>query len=204
MTKPFSGFLYTQKVGEKPVYLNPTIKTNVEAVIDLRVSPRRRIPEKPYGAYSITKIFHPGDFADQVRVGEGRREAISPMEGTDREVIDRYFAQFDELFRDLREAAKRPKQNFPYPSYGLETLLPHLNRLKGVTQLLQHSAMVKLARGDADGAMEDVRLQFRLFEVTGDDIYLIGQLVHAALGHIIVDGLPAGLHLGQWSDEQLA
>jgi len=71
MAKPFNGFLYTQKVGEKPVYLNPTIKTNIEAVIDLRVSPRRRIPEKPYGAYSITKIFHPGDFADQVRVGEG-------------------------------------------------------------------------------------------------------------------------------------
>ena len=33
---------------------------------------------------------------------------------------------------------------------------------------------------------------------------MIGQLVHAAIGHIIVDGLTAGLHMGQWSDEQLA
>ncbi|MDP6679388.1 MAG: hypothetical protein QGG72_10855, partial [Verrucomicrobiota bacterium] len=40
MAKPFNGFLYTQKVGEKPVYLNPTIKTNIEAVLDLKVFPR--------------------------------------------------------------------------------------------------------------------------------------------------------------------
>ena len=33
---------------------------------------------------------------------------------------------------------------------------------------------------------------------------MIGQLVHAAIGHIIVDGLSAGLHMGQWSDQQLA
>jgi len=204
MAKPFNSFLYTQKVGEKPVYLNPNIKTNIEEVMDMRVFPRRRIPEKPSGA-SITKIVHPGDFADQLRVEEGRREAISPMEGTDREVIDRYFAQFDGLLRDLREAAKRPKQNFPYPfENGLETLLPHMAIFKRITQLLQHSAAINLARGDADGAMEDVRLLFRLFEATGSDIYLIGQLVHAALGHIIVDGLTTGLHLGQWSDEQLA
>ncbi|MBC8244800.1 MAG: ankyrin repeat domain-containing protein [Verrucomicrobia bacterium] len=204
MAKPFSGFLYTQNVGEKAVYLNPSIKTNVEAILDLRVFPRRRIPEKPYGA-SITKIVHLGDFADQLRVGEGRREAISPMEGTDREVIDQYFAQFDGLLRDLREAVKRPKQNFPYPfENGADFHVPHLAKFKGLTLVLWHSAPIKLARGDGGGAMEDVRLQFRLFEVTGSDIYLIGQLVHTAIGHIIVDGLIAGLHLGQWNDEQLA
>ena len=127
------------------------------------------------------------------------------MEGTDREVIDQYFAQFDDLFRDLREAAKRPKQNFPYPfELGPNVLLPHMAIFKGLTQLLQHSAAIKLARGDDDGAIEDVRLQFRLFEATGGDIYLIGQLVHAAIGHIIVDGLSARLHMSQWSDEQRA
>ena len=210
MAKPFSGFLYTMKVGEKAVYLNPTIKTNVEAVIGRRVTPRRRISEKPSGA-TVTKIVHPGDFADQLRVGEGpsgyglsRSKAIAPMEGTDQEVIDQYFAKFDGLISDLREAAKRPKQNFPYPfENGQNVLLPHLAKFKGITQLLQHSAAIKLARGDADRAMEDVRLQFRLFEATGGDIYLIGQLVHAAIAHIIVDGLTAGLHMGQWSDEQL-
>jgi hypothetical protein len=161
MAKPFSGFLYTMKVGEKPVYLNPTIKTNVEAIIDKRVYPKHRIPESP-SSTSLTKIFHPRDFADQLRAGKGRveyglvvdgggysREAISPMEGTDREVIDQYFAQFDGLFRDLREAAKRPKQNFPYPfENGQNVLLPHFAKFKGITQLLQHSAAIKLARGD--------------------------------------------------------
>jgi len=199
MAKPFSGLLYTQQIEGKPVYLNPTIKTDFEAVMDLRVSPQHRIQSRQFPDW--------GDFAKQLRLEPSRARygnRAGSVKGTDQEVVDRYFAKFDGLIGDLREAAKRPKQNFPYPLYGPVTLLPHISRFKGITQLLQHSATVKLAQGDADGAMEDVRLQFRLFEAVGSDIFMIGQLVHAAIGHIIVDGLSAGLHMGQWSDEQLA
>ena len=199
MAKPFSGLLYTQEIGGKAVYLNPTIKTNFEAVMSLRVSPQHRIQGRQFPDW--------GDFAKQLRLEPSRaRYGNRPgsVNGTDQEVVDRYFAKFNGLIGELREAAKRPKQNFPYPLYGPETLLPHIARFKGITQLLQHSATVKLARGDADGAMEDVRLQFRLFEAVGSDIFMIGQLVQAAIGHIIVDGLSAGLHMGQWSDQQLA
>ena len=199
MAKPFSGFLYTMKVGEKAVYLNPTIKTDVEAVMALRVHPQHRIQGRQFADR--------GDFAKQLRFEPSRARygnRAGSVKGTDQEMVDRYFAKFDGLIGDLREAAKRPKQNFPYPLYGPVTLLPHISRFKEITQLLQHSATVKLAQGDADGAMEDVRLQFRLFEAVGSDIFWIGQLVHAAIGHIIVDGLSAGVHMGQWSDEQLA
>jgi len=199
MAKPFSGFLYTMKVGEKAVYLNPTIKTDFEAVMALRVHPQHRIQGRQFADR--------GDFAKQLRLEPSRARygnRAGSVKGTDQEMVDRYFAKFDGLIGDLREAAKRPKQNFPYPLYGPVTLLPHISRFKGITQLLQHSATVKLAQGDADGAMEDVRLQFRLFEAVGSDIFWIGQLVHAAIGHIIVDGLSAGVHMGQWSDEQLA
>ena len=199
MAKPFSGLLYTQQIGGKPVYLNPTIKTNFEAVMNLRVSPQHRIQGRQFPDWR--------DFAKQLRLEPSRARyanGAGSVKGTDQEVVDRYFAKFDGLISDLREAAKRPKQNFPYPfENGQNVLLPHLAKFKGITQLLQHSAAIKLARGDADRAMEDVRLQFRLFEATGGDIYLIGQLVHAAIAHIIVDGLTAGLHMGQWSDEQL-
>ena len=199
MAKPFSGLLYTQEIGGKAVYLNPTIKTNFEAVMSLRVSPQHRIQGRQFPDW--------GDFAKQLRLEPSRARygnRAGSVNGTDQEVVDRYFAKFNGLIGELREAAKRPKQNFPYPSYGPETLLPHIARFKGITQLLQHSATVKLARGDADEAMEDVRLQFRLFEAVGSDIFMTGQLVHAAIGHIIVDGLSAGLHMGQWSDQQLA
>ena len=199
MAKPFSGLLYTQEIGGKAVYLNPTIKTNFEAVMNLRVSPQHRIQGRQFPDWR--------DFAKQLRLEPSRARyanGAGSVKGTDQEVVDRYFAKFDGLISDLREAAKRPKQNFPYPfENGQNVLLPHLAKFKGITQLLQHSAAIKLARGDADRAMEDVRLQFRLFEATGGDIYLIGQLVHAAIAHIIVDGLTAGLHMGQWSDEQL-
>ncbi|SVA63675.1 uncharacterized protein METZ01_LOCUS116529, partial [marine metagenome] len=200
MTKPFSGLLYTQEIGGKAVYLNPTIKTNFEAVMNLRVSPQHRIQGRQFPDWR--------DFAKQLRLEPSRARygnGAGSVKGTDQEVVDRYFAKFDGLISDLRKAAKRPKQNFPYPfEVGLNVSLPHLAKFKGITQLLQHFATAKLARGDADGAMEDVRLQFRLFEVTGGDIYLMGQLAHAALGHIILDGLSAGLHMGQWGDQQLA
>jgi hypothetical protein len=61
MAKPFSGFLYTQNVGKKAVYLNPSIKTNVEAVLDLRVFPRDRIRKRTSP--------HLGGFANQLRTG---------------------------------------------------------------------------------------------------------------------------------------
>lgn len=127
------------------------------------------------------------------------------MEGTDGEVIDQYFALFDGLFHDLREAAKRPKHHFPYPyENGTNVELAHLLTIKEITKLLNNSVGAKLASGDADGTMVDARLQFRLFEASGSDPFLIGQLVHIAIGYIIVQGLNDGLHLGEWSDEQLA
>jgi ankyrin repeat protein len=127
------------------------------------------------------------------------------MEGTDQEVIDQYFALFDELLRDLRKAAKRPKHQFPYPyENGPNVEMDHLSKLKGITQLLNNFVRVKLTRGEAAGAMEHARLQFRLFEASGSDPYLIGQLVHIANGYINIHGLNVGLHLNQWSDEHLA
>ena len=199
MAKPFSGFLYTQKVGEKPVYLNPTIKTNIEAVLDLKVFPRDRIRKRTSP--------HLGNFADQLRRGDpGNAFSAyrSPMEGTDREVIERYLAQFDALFRELQEAAKRPKHYFPYPfKNGLKSAHPHLSPMKWMTQLLFNSVRLKLALGDTDGAMDHARLQFRLFEASRSDPYLIGQIVNIAVGYIIVGGLNNGLHLNGWSDEHL-
>ena len=200
MAKPFSGSLYTQNVGEKAVYLNPSIKTNVEAVLDLRVFPRDRIRKRTSP--------HLGDFANQLRTGGSGSFLSAPipsMEGTDQEVIDQYFALFDELLRDLRKAAKRPKHQFPYPyENGPNIETDHLSKLKGITQLLNNFVRVKLTRGEAAGAMEHARLQFRLFEASGSDPYLIGQLVHIANGYINVHGLNVGLHLNQWSDEHLA
>ena len=200
MAKPFSGSLYTQNIGEKAVYLNPTIKTNVEAVLDLRVFPRDRIRKRTSP--------HLGDFANQLRAGGSGSFLSTPipsMEGTDQEVIDQYFALFDELLRDLRKAAKRPKHQFPYPyENGPNVEMDHLSKLKGITQLLNNFVRVKLTRGEAAGAMEHARLQFRLFEASGSDPYLIGQLVHIANGYINVHGLNVGLHLNQWSDEHLA
>ena len=200
MTKPFSAFLYTQKKGEKAVYQNPVIKRELESVLEKKVFPTHRIQGR--------RTVHVGDFAEQLRLGGvngifgGQK---TPFKGSDREVLDQYFAQFDGLIGDLREASKRPKHMFQSDfKHGLNTELAYLSTMKSIIQVLDISAKTRLALGDADQAMEDIRLQFRLFEASGSDPSLIGQLVHVALGNIAVNGLSSGLHTGQWSDEQLA
>ena len=47
--------------------------------------------------------------------------------------------------------------------------------------------MAKLDRGDVDGAMEDIRLQFRVFRASGAGLFTISQLVQIAIGGITVD-----------------
>ncbi|MCP4889251.1 MAG: hypothetical protein GY904_21885, partial [Planctomycetaceae bacterium] len=108
------------------------------------------------------------------------------------------------MLSDLREAAKRPGHYFPIAyENGPDTHLPHLAKFKGVAQLLQYSALAKLDRGDIDGAMEDIRLQFRVFRASSAGLFMISQLVNISIGHITVDTINKCLHTGKLSDAHL-
>ena len=200
MAKPFSGLLYTQEIGGKAVYLNPTINTDFEAVMDLRVYPQHRIQGRQFQDW--------GDFAKQLRLEPSRTRygnRATSVKGTDEKVLENYFKQFDSIIGDLRMVAKRPKHYFPLAhKNGPDTSLPHLGKLRGLTGLLQESALFKLSRGDADGAMECVRLQFRLFEAAGGGLNLSDHLVRIGIGSIIVTTLNEGLHQGGWNEIHLA
>ena len=126
--------------------------------------------------------------------------------GNDDEVISIYLSQFDGVLSEFREAAKRPGHHFPvHRELGAETLLPHLSPTKSFAIILSQSAKIKLARKDGEGAMEDLRLQFRLTEaLAGDDpTGILPGLVSVALGTYVIDVAEEGVQLGQWNDAQL-
>ena len=227
MAKPFNALLFTQELGGKTVYKNPKAEEELDALLDRsprsvdgglrRVSNDMVFPDWPgfaqrlqarfsrTGGKSMTFDEVVAELEKGNRKGEYEFFADEPPSGlNDEELIRHYFSQFDGLLSDLREAAKRPGHYFPIAyENGPDTGLPHLAKFKGVAQLLQYSALAKLDRGDVDGAMGDIRLQFRVFRASDAGLFMISQLVHIAIGHITVDTINKCLHTGKLSDAHL-
>jgi uncharacterized protein len=210
MAKPFNALLFTQELGGKTVYKNPKAQEELDALLDR--GPRSVAGGLRRVSYDMVFPDWPG-FAQRLPTKSSRRNqkreyqffANEPPSGlSDEELIRHYFAQFDGLLSDLREAAKRPGHYFPIAyENGPDTNLPHLGKIKSVAQLLQYSALAKLHRGDVDGAMEDIRLQFRVFRASGAGLFTISQLVQIAIGGITVDTINKSLHTGMLSDAHL-
>jgi len=79
---------------------------------------------------------------------------------------------------------------------GFETRLPHLRKLRGAARLLRLEAVIRARRGDMAGAMEDVRLIFRLRRFVDDEPTLISKLVAIALDSIACSALKGVLVQG--------
>ena len=199
MAEPFSGFLYTQKIGEEAVYLNPEVKERFETVKALMLTPQEDEENKPPADWAT--------FAEQLRARakeNSEYKSLIPAEGTDEEVLTAYFKQFAGVVNELREAAKRPRNFYP-ASYenGYGTLLPHLGIMKWFSQLMQQSSTFKLHRGDSEGAMADALLLFRLY-TSLENSSAINRRAQIAIGTIIVDIFEDGSKAEHWSDTHLA
>ena len=210
MAKPFNALLFTQELGGKTVYKNPKAEEELDALLDR--SPRSVANGLRQVSYDMVFPDWPG-FAQRLPTKSSRKKqqneyqffAHEPPSGLgDDALIQHYFTQFDGLLSDLREAAKRPGHYFPIAyENGPDTNLPHLAKFKGVAQLLRYSALAKLDRGDVDGAMGDIRLQFRVFRASGAGLFTISQLVQIAIGGITVDTINKSLHTGMLNDAHL-
>ena len=122
---------------------------------------------------------------------------------TDEELLDQYFGQFDKMFGALSRAAKRPEHHLPLYYRGLDTPLSHIMAMKRMNWLLKYSALAKLDEGDVEGAMADIRLQFRVFEAGGSGQFTMSQLGHAGYGALIVETVNACLHSGKLTSDHM-
>ncbi|MGI8966613.1 MAG: hypothetical protein ACR2H1_11065, partial [Limisphaerales bacterium] len=128
--------------------------------------------------------------------------------GTAAEDILFALGKFDQEMKELGDAAlTRPYSRFPIqydfePSSGI--LLPHLAHIKGRCQLFQMRAIARLDAGQAEGALQDLKVGFRLSDSLRGEPFLIDYLVRLAMCSINLQTLREGLVRHAWNDSQLA
>lgn len=128
--------------------------------------------------------------------------------GTAAEDILFALGKFDKEMKELTEAARnRPYSRFPIrydaePPSGI--LLPHLAYMKGLCELFQMRAVARLETGQNDGALDDLKVGFRLSDSMRDEPFLIDHLVRLATCSANLQTLREGLVRHAWNDEQLA
>jgi hypothetical protein len=112
----------------------------------------------------------------------------------------------DPQFEELRQAASRPRSEYPVV-YDLENpwgiLLPHLVNIDDVCLRLQLRACAELAAGQSDRALEDVKLMLRMSDSLDEESTLISYLVRTSSFHFAVQPIWEGLAEHRWSDAQL-
>lgn len=128
----------------------------------------------------------------------------SPPQNAARDILTA-LRKFDAELDELSAAAARPHSVFPirYEEH-INTLLPHLSTLKGISQLARLRALARLGADDRVGALQDVRLGLRLAESVGNEPITISQLVRIASLQIVIQPIWEGLARHVWSEEQLA
>lgn len=106
-----------------------------------------------------------------------------------------------------RETDHRPRTRWPVhygeePSAGM--LLPHLSSVLSIVRTLQLRAAARLASGNTEGALDDMRLGFRLADSVREEPILMSQWAGIMAYDVLMQPLREGLARGQFSDSQLA
>jgi hypothetical protein len=122
-----------------------------------------------------------------------------------RTVLER-LQPYQPVLEELRTASARPQSRFGI-RYEHEDppaiLLPHLSRLRLVTQMLAVRASAQLALRRSDMAVEDLMLAFVITDSVRTEPYLISQLVRGADLQTSLQILWDGLCDHRWDDAQL-
>ncbi len=91
-------------------------------------------------------------------------------------------AQAQPILRMTRKGSRRAYSDFALDyGQGFELTLPHLGRLRNITQLMRTDAIVRLYDGDTSAAAEEVATLYRLAGHIGEDRVVISSLVGNAL-----------------------
>ena len=113
-------------------------------------------------------------------------------------------SRYDSQLAELREAARRPRSRFPLRyEDGVNMALPHLDYLQRASAFLRLRILAELDLGEADDALTDLQLGFRLQETIESEPTLISYLVRISMIETIVSAIWQGAVEHRWSDAQL-
>lgn len=110
----------------------------------------------------------------------------------------------DATVEELRAACARPQAQFPlHFEDGFNMLLPHLARMKNLSQFLALRITAELEASQTEKAAADQLLGFRVVNLIRSEPLLISQLVRIAQIQISLNPLWEGLADHRWSAAQL-
>jgi hypothetical protein len=95
-----------------------------------------------------------------------------------------------EVIQKLHEAARLEGSRYPINlNMGVNTLVPHLAPVKGMTQTLRYDAMWHAANNDPEGAVHSIDTSFALARTLRNEPLLISELVRMACVSITLQGV---------------
>jgi ABC-type Na+ efflux pump permease subunit len=98
----------------------------------------------------------------------------------------------------------RGRNPITYSQDGVSTLLPHVQRLRHIAQVLSYDAIMRAQEGDVDGALESCRGAINAGRVNGDEPVLVSMLVRLACTNLALAQIERSLAQGEPSLEALA
>ncbi len=130
---------------------------------------------------------------------------IAPQPQTPAADVLLALSKYDALLVELRAASARPHARFPIRyGDGFTALLPHLARLRGISQFLALRIAAELQTGLTNEAGADMELALRLADLLREEPLLISQLVRLAQLQLALNSLWEGLAEHRWTEAQLA
>jgi hypothetical protein len=121
-----------------------------------------------------------------------------------REVIAAHLADNQSTLDLAHEAASLTRSRYPMDlRQGANTLLPHLSRLKALTQLLKLDALLNSDRHRPDPAVRTTLTSFALAHSLSTEPLMISQLVRVACVALTLSGLERTISENVLTDDQL-
>jgi hypothetical protein len=115
------------------------------------------------------------------------------------QALDRYTPRFSEL----RQASKRPKSQYPQPSWSAEDC-PSVGRLLNLSRLLQLHLTCALAVGKTKDAAEDFRIQLRICEALNPKSALLECILRTMIFADMISGPAQGTAAHAWNESELS
>jgi len=116
-------------------------------------------------------------------------------------------SKFDSAIEALREASHLPYSRFPIcynDANPYAILLPHLASLKRCALVLRLRALAEVQSGQAERALDDIKLMLCLTESSRTEPFMISHLVRIAMVPLLLQPVWEGLADHRWTDAQLA
>jgi hypothetical protein len=175
---------------------------------DLKLWPTNHCNWQKGRSFDLKEWQHYFRAFNQTAEGQTNGFPVPPQPGIPAADVLFGLSGFDPALEELRQAAALLHARLPL-NYedGFEAagrLLPWLANTKKCGQFLQLRIVAELEDGQADKALDDIKLFLRITDANRNPRFLISHLVRIAMLAIVLEPIHQGLAERRWSDAQLA